>query len=255
VASNRIFSDAELRLLKQTNPEVGSVCPTCRDKEFYLWLGERHECACSQQKRLHTLYSHAGIGLTYQRLTWDDLEIPDEQLEPVQDYIKNADAYIARGIGLFLSGPMGCGKTLIANMVLKGLIVDGYDCYATTFSETVESFTATWGDNEEKKRFAQRFMRSKVLLLDDLGKEFRSRNNLSATTFDMILRKRVFEARPTILTTNLSPIEVRSGYGAAVLSLLVEQSIEVPLTGGDYRAKAHERVITEVRAGEVRPIV
>jgi DNA replication protein DnaC len=202
----------------------------------------------------YTHYAHAGIGLTYQRMTWDDVKVPEVQLAPIRDYLANIDAYVARGVGLFLSGPVGSGKTLIGNLVLKELVKRGYDCYGTTFAATVEAFTSTWGDAEEKRHFANRFMRSKVLCLDDLGKEFRSANGLSKTTFDYILRTRVQEARPTILTTNLNAMEVRTGYGASVLSLLVEQSIEVPLTGEDYRPIAHNRTISEVKAGEMRPI-
>lgn len=54
-------------------------------------------------------------------------------------------------------------------------------------------------------------------------------NGLGPTTFDYILRTRVCEGRPTILTTNMTAADVKTGYGAAVLPLLVEKSIEVHL--------------------------
>jgi DNA replication protein DnaC len=254
VTLNGYLSDVDYDLLKVAHPELFGHCVTCQGTGNYTWKGTTHDCDCKQQTHLGTRYAHAGIGLTYMRLGWDDLEVPENQLAPVRDYVENVESYLARGMGLFLSGSVGSGKTLIANLVLKDLVRRGYDCYFTTFAGAVEHFTSTWGDNDEKKRFANRFMRSRVLCLDDLGKEFRSQNGLSPTTFDHILRTRVFEGRPTILTTNLTAAEVKTGYGASVLSLLVEKSIEVPLSGADFRIKAHSRSIAEIKANEMRPI-
>lgn len=227
---------------------------TCRGEGAYIWDGSTCKCDCGQQLSLQTRYSRAGIGLLYQRMDWADVKVAPTLLEPVHEYLANIDAYVARGVGLFISGSVGSGKTLIGNLVLKELVNRSYDCYGTTFAATVESFTATWGDAAEKRHFANRFMRSKVLYLDDLGKEFRNSSGLSKTTFDYILRTRVQEARPMILTSNLNAMEVKTGYGASVLSMLVEQSIEVPLSGDDYRPEAHNRTISEVKAGETRPI-
>ena len=251
---NGYLSDADYDRLEKAYPELFGPCVTCQGTGNYIWKGATHDCDCKQQRHLGTRYAHAGIGLTYQRLTWDDLEVPDNQLAPVRNYVENVESYVACGMGLFLSGSVGSGKTLIANLVLKDLVRRGYDCYFTTFAGAVEHFTSGWGDNDEKKRFANRFMRSRVLCLDDLGKEFRASNGLSPTTFDYILRTRVFEGRPTILTTNLTAAEVKTGYGASVLSLLVEKSIEVPLPGADFRVKAHSRSIAEIKANKMRPI-
>lgn len=254
MVSTRLISDAEFNRLKVTHPETQGACVTCRDDGGFIQGGTTRKCDCGAQRSLQTRYSHAGIGLLYQRMTWDDVKVPEAQLAPIREYLANIDEYVSRGIGLFISGTVGSGKTLILNLLLKELVQRAYDCYGTTFAGTVEAFTSTWGSPEEKVHFANRFMRSKVLGLDDLGKEFRSSNGLSKTTFDYILRTRVQEARPTILTSNLNALEVKTGYGASVLSLLVEQSIEVPLTGDDYRPHAHNRTITEVKSRETRPI-
>ena len=249
------LSDEELARLKYEHPALASgVCPTCkgRDDCHYTWEGQRHRCDCQIQKRMYTRYLNAGIGLTYQRLSWGNFSYP---IPPqIIDYLDHAEANVDRGMGLFLTGPMGVGKTMLAMLVLKDLVKQGYNCYATTFANTVEAFTSTWGDNEEKKRFADRFMYSDVLLLDDLGQEQRTASRLPQTTFDRILRTRIQDSRPTILTTNLKPLEVKEGYGAPVLSLLTEQSIEIQCSGGDFRPQAHDRVNREIRAGEVPPI-
>jgi DNA replication protein DnaC len=256
VSGSGYISDADLKRLNDAYPERG-LCPTCRDTGFYTWKDEKHTCNCMEQKRLNTQYSHAGIGKLYQRLGWDDLKDPSTPTEglarqTVEDYVAKLDEYVDSGMGLYLWGDMGTGKTLIATLVLKELIKKGYDCYSITFEKTIEQFTKTWGDNEEKELFSKRFIRSRALLLDDLGKEYR--NKLSPTTFDNLLRSRVQEERPTLVTTNMKPSEVQSVYGVGALSMLVEQSIEVPLTGADFRPYARTRKQDEIYAGQKRPI-
>ena len=52
----------------------------------------------------------------------------------------------------------------------------------------------------------------------------------------------------------MTPDELGSGYGSSVLSLVVEQSIAVNLTGGNHRGLANQRVLDEIAQGEIRPI-
>lgn len=249
----RSLSDEELASIEASHPEMRSgVCPTCRDATTFTWQGQTRACACREQKRLYTLYARAGIGLKYMRMTWADVTVPTDQLRPVMDYLDKVDAYVNAGMGLFLSGSVGSGKTTVLNLILKDLVRRDYDCYSTTFVGAIDEFAATWRDDADKQRFAARFEYSKVLGLDDVGKEFS--NRLSGHTLDRILRSRDQEDRPTIVTTNLTGSQVYSGYGGPVLSLLVGQSIEVPLSGEDFRVQSRKRRVVEIEQGETRPI-
>jgi DNA replication protein DnaC len=249
--------DADRLYKKRPELKAGpdDYCPTCNKTGKFRWRGEDHDCDCRMQLSLAKHYSAAGIGVTYQRLDWSDFEGHEELCHQVLKYLEDHQSYISRGVGLLFHGPIGSGKTLVANLMLKELIKRGYTGFATTFSNTIEAFTSTWGNKDNKEWFAQKFMYSKMLLLDDLGRELRTGVNLAQSTFDMILRTRVSEGRPTILTTNSTPGELGSGYGAQVLSLIVEQSIAHEFTGIDWRSKANERTRAEIKAGEVRPLV
>lgn len=256
MTSPGFLTDAELKRLRDTYPELlAGQCPTCAGAKTYRYQGQDHDCDCQQQRFLQTRYLHAGIGIAYQRLGWEDLKIPDDQRGAVLDYRDNAYEYVRRGVGLILHGSVGTGKTMVANLTAKDLVKDKYDCYVTTFASAVENFTATWGDRDEKRVFAQRFMHSHVLVLDDLGREMRSSNRLPQSTFEHILRTRVQGGRPTILTTNMTAQELQGGYGANVLSMLIGQSIEIELTGKDFRPQSNVRTREEMKAGEMRPII
>lgn len=260
-----LLSDDEAERLYVRRPELRAgpheFCPTCRKEGTYFWRGVEHPCDCLRQLQLCKHYSAAGIGDTYQRLDWADLNLPEEDeaalLPKVLKYLEHHDRYIHRGVGLLLYGTIGSGKTLVTNLVLKELVKLGYACFATTFADTIEAFTSTWGSaaKDNKAWFAAKFKHSQVLLLDDLGRELMTRTNLAQSTFDMILRARVQDGRPTLITTNCQPGELKTGYGAQVLSLITEQSMSYGFTGTDFRPHAQRRNQEEIEAGEMRPIV
>lgn len=250
-----ILSEEEANRLYSRFPELrNGPCPTCRDTGTYCWGGVDQICNCRLQRQLAKHYSMSGIGVKYQRLDWSDFAGDESALDQISDYILKHDQMLRRGMGLLLSGPLGTGKTFLATMVLKELIKRGYNCWATTFANTIEAFTATWGNQEEKQWFAKRFMYSQVLLLDDLGRDLRTGNNLPQSTFDSILRTRVQEGRTTLITTNMSMRELETGYGSAVLSLLKEVSLRIEFGGTDFRPRANARTMNELDDNETRPI-
>lgn len=256
-----LISETDADRLYRDRPELcagpDDYCPTCRKTGTYRWGGVDHICNCTRQLQLAKHYSAAGIGREYQSLDWTDFEADNTELrDALFKYIEHHERYISRGIGLLFYGPIGTGKTLLATLMLKELIKLGYSGFSTTFAETVDSFTSTWGANNQANRdwFADKFVRSQVLLLDDLGRELRTTNNLPQSTFDRILRRRVSECRPVILTTNSTLTELGKGYGAQVLSLLMEQSIAYEFVGNDFRPKANARKRAEAEHDQVRPI-
>lgn len=240
----------------EMRPDPREYCPTCRTTGRYRWRGQTHECDCEIQLQLQKHYYNSGIGFDYQILDWDDFIVTTpakaKALQDVRLYLEN-DEVRRRGLGIIFTGTGGTGKTMLANLILKDLVKAGHRCYATTFSEMVDAFTAGWTDDAEKKWFARKFKQSEVLLLDDLGKEFKTKTALSQTTFDNLLRTRVQGARPTIITTNLTQDELAAGYGGSVMSLIRRKSLVIEMNGDDYAGRAAEMILAE--AEEVRPIV
>jgi DNA replication protein DnaC len=256
------LDEDDARRIYATHPEMRAdpleYCPTCQTTGTYRWRGEDRECDCSLQLQLQKHYYNSGVDLGYQVLDWSDfaLDTPSKHaaLGDVRVWLDN-EQLMRRGMGIIFTGESGTGKTLLANLVIKDLIKRGIRCYATTFTEMVDAFTAGWNDDDEKKWFARKFKYSQVLLLDDLGKEYRSRNALPQTTFDNLLRTRVQGGRPTIITTNMTLEELGAGYGSSTLSLLRRQSLIVPMSGTDYSVRAASRILDEALAHETRPIV
>ena len=255
----RVLSDDDYQRLVRRDPGLAKGyegwCPTCDKKGIFVWKGKEVTCDCETQVALFKWYSSSGIGANYQRLGWADYEGSQSIINGIERYTDNIVEFARQGVGLYLPGDIGTGKTMIANLTLKWLVRQGYTCFATTFSQMIEMYTAGWSDKDEKHWFQRKFLQSKFLLLDDVGKERDTKIALNETTFDAVLRQRVSDGRPTIITTNLSGEELQDGYGSAILSLIKEQSLEEMITGDDFRPRANKRRVQEVLDGWTRPIL
>lgn len=230
-------------------------CPTCYGEREYTMDGETHQCACQQQLQLHKHYLNANIGDLYQRLDWEDYSSDPKPVRVAHKYLGTHKNMVRSGIGLFMFGDYGTGKTMVSSLIAKELVKLGYRTFFVTFTEMIDMFTKGWGDTTERAKFERRVVNSRVLVLDDIGKEFRAKNNLAESTFDHVLRQRAIQSRPTFITTNMSSKEVERGYGSAILSLLLERSIRVTFEGVDWRENANQRSLEEISKGWRRPII
>ena len=188
------------------------------------------------------------------RLSWDDFKGESTLTEAGRLWIENREGYLREGIGMTFSGPYGTGKTMVAALVAKDLVKLGVPTHLTTYAAMVEMFAAGWRSREDQAWFERKVVDTKVLVLDDIGKEMKTA--LSETTFDHVMRARASNLRPTILTTNLTEKEINGRYGGGALSLLFERSVLVAVSADaeDYRTKARGLATHRALRGERTPI-
>ena len=171
------------------------------------------------------------------------------------------------GVGLVFDGGPGIGKTTHAVVAAMefirrlpeedaeaahalGMNVTDYGLqsrpvYYMTYPEFLSNKKSTFDMEGEDKRNALLHLdglhgRSKfdwlnvrVLVIDDLGKEYGSKYDDSS--FDEILRLRYDKGLPTIVTTNVRLEDWEAKYGEAMGSFAHEAFIRVPIIGSDLR--------------------
>lgn len=257
-------------------------CITCHGAKTFRWLSDQgivvaghrvldYDCRCVDQYVLLRYLLHCGIPLGYQRLGWSDLTyLSDDASSAAMDYIDHQQAYVSAGFGLVIWGDRGNGKSLLAYLLLKRLIADGVNVYATTFADMVSNFRGTWRDKEQEAWFSSTVRNAGVLFIDDLGREYtpgqagqvqqpqREDNRPGAVAESMleaVIRGRVSNAQPTIITTNFTPEQIQHGYGGHVTSLLGEKAIYVEVTGTDRRQEMNRRELEYAKQGLTRPLV
>lgn len=240
-------------------PHSVERCITCRGRKQFRWWYENdvvdYECPCLDQFQLNRWLHNAGVGLGQQRQAWRDVNgITDKVLHDLSEYIENAESYAAVGLGLMMYGRNGTGKTLMSNLLLKQLLERGYDGFFTTFGDLLDYFTAGWRNEDDKSWFERRIRHAGILVIDDVGKEHAGRQPVAESTLDLVLRARVSAQRPTLVTTNYTPDELRQNYQNGALSLLRECSQFVEFSGEDYRGNHRQTLIAEAKQGLTRPI-
>lgn len=196
----------------------------------------------------------------------DDLDkYPGDIAEWIDDVIagkviKNPGGLGETGVGLLLYGPPGLGKTTLACVVLQDLIwkinpENGPDVlklkggslpvamtpvYYTTYPEMVAFVKKGFedpsiGDKIEGLygRATDDLLNVRVLVLDDLGKEYQT--DFTDATIDEVVRSRYDRGLPTIITTNVPLRKWGTQYGSAMGSFANEAFWEIPMTGRDRR--------------------
>jgi DNA replication protein DnaC len=172
------------------------------------------------------------------------------------------------GVGLLFDGGPGIGKTthaVVAAMEfvrrlpdndaeaakILGLTISDYGLrtrpiYYMTYPEFLSRKKSTFDADHDDKRnmiyeldgFHGRskldFLNVRILVIDDLGKEYGSKYDDSS--FDEILRLRYDKSLPTIVTTNVRLEDWEEEYKEAMASFAHEAFIRVPIIGSDLRA-------------------
>ena len=216
-----------------------------------------YDCSCIQQWRLNRWLLNSGVDKRYQRFSWDDATHVNPSAQgAVLGYAAESAAMINHGEGMTLWGKgKGTGKTLLGSLLLKDLMSRGRDGHFTQFNEMLDSFTAGWRSEKERAWFIRRVRNVEVLVIDDMGRESKGRENITEAMFDSVIRARVASCKPTIITTNYSPEQMHQGYGGNVLSLLTEVNENIEVPGADYRPIIKVQRAQDRRDGIVHPIV
>lgn len=260
----RVLTDPEgqrLKTLHEGLPKSLAHCITCGGATTFMWRDQHgrpaeYDCDCRDQWIMHRYFLHSGLDVLYQRYSWADTTGVDPAvMDKALAYCDHIDAYMRTGRGLVLRGAMtGTGKTLIAALLFKKILAMGHDGYFTQFNDLLDANAAGWRNEEERRWFVRRVRNAGILVIDDVGREYRNAE-LVESTFDQVIRARHDGCRPTIITTNKDEGWWSTRYQGNVMSLLSGTCQVIDVTGQDYRTKQAAAADEEAIAGLIRPVV
>jgi hypothetical protein len=251
-------------------PPTYKECITCGGTKEFKWFDFEnmkndfvpiadYECDCIGQWVLHRYFLYNGIGTELQRLGWPACIVVGEPRRIVQQYVQedNIGWNMDQGIGLYLYGPNGTGKSLMASILLRRTLASGYSGHWTSFHEMRSAKTNTWKDEGRSEWFNRKILATSVLVIDDPGQEGKTEKSLeySRTILDEVIRHRMQASLVTIITSNQTPENFRLLYGGAVDSLIQERMIPVSVPGEDYRPNMRPDKERDRKLGLTRPIV
>lgn len=151
-----------------------------------------------------------------------------------QDY---AHEFSPRSGNLLLSGDTGLGKTFLSASIARVVSENGHSVVYDTASHIFSRFEAQKFRRESGEEDAdgdvERYLKCDLLIIDDLGTEMTT--SFVQSAFYQIVNTRLMTGKKTVISTNLSPDEIGSRYGAAVRSRIEGEYRILPFYGEDIR--------------------
>lgn len=146
------------------------------------------------------------------------------------------------GRGLMLWGKNGTRKTTLAAAIATEVqwLSLNYQVFMIRFADYKNALTATYGDKDSEeykdaKRVLARAEKATLLVLDDIGQEHRTSSGFTESVLHELIRRRVEDSRPTIVTTNVDPDDMYSVYGPSFDSFRKEAFETIQMAGSDSR--------------------
>lgn len=164
----------------------------------------------------------------------------------VEKYLGSILEMLDQGIGLYLwSTENGSGKTSIAALIAKEALRYGRTVFFEE-SSRLKGMLINKEQFEEGTSIEERMMMVDVLILDDVGKEYRTSSGYAENVIETLVRARVQKVKTTIMTGNVHPKDMKKIYSEDFSALLKESVVPVNVTGHDFRearAKALSKLL------------
>ena len=174
--------------------------------------------------------------------------IPDhlDYKHKIEKYLDNLVGMMEQGIGLYLwSAEQGTGKTSVSALIAKEALRYGKTVFFEE-SSRLKGMLINKEQFEEGTSIEARIEMVDLLVLDDIGKEYRTSSGYAENVIETLVRARVQKVKTTIMTGNVHPKDMKNIYSEYFSALLKESVVPVNVTGHDFRearAKALSKLL------------
>lgn len=220
----------------------------CQCQEAAMKQAEEDERKKDRLKRVERLKKASLLGERYKHTSFEQTDVQNAKFKAIYErckkYTEVADQVLDRGIGIYLFGPSGVGKSHLTACMANKLMESYYTVLYTNFSEISKQIRRTFsrrGENDTEQAFIERLASIDFLFIDDFGTERLQKDEedlwLQEKVFDVI-NKRYNNNKPTIFTSNYSPADMikQRGLAPKTMDRIAEACETMELDGKSYRA-------------------
>lgn len=228
--------------------EMQYTCKLCKDTGFI----QGAKCKCFKMKAIELLYEQSGIrellkqdnfsNLSYDYYSGEDLERFKNAVETCRGFVRNFNSDYHN---LFFYGTVGTGKSFLSGCVARELIEKGnlviYFSSTKLFSE-LSAGTFDYKNRDELSSIRSDLYGCDLLIIDDLGTELT--NSFVSSELFSILNERHLRKKATIISTNLSLMNLQDRYSDRIFSRITSNYEVCKLTGQDIRLLNKKRLLS-----------
>jgi DNA replication protein DnaC len=184
---------------------------------------------------------------TLAELDWNVLHL-EKVRDKLQEYAEQVAEWLNNNLGLFLIGPVGCGKTHLVVGAARLACAHGYAPQFVSVPKWFQALRESYANSHPNREhdLLKLMHEADLLILDDLGAERPS--DWARERLYLIINERTVQMRPTWVTTNLTVNELSELIGERSVSRLTGDALVFTLAGSDYRQIEKQSRAQNVRA-------
>ena len=221
--------------------DIRYSCDKCNDTG-YVGI---NMCSCMKKALVKEAYNHSGLGKVLNSQTFKNFDLSyyaeGEDREQMASILEKAKRYVSdfgkpdKDSNLLFIGTTGLGKTHITTAIAKGVIDKAFDVVYDSAQNIVRAFESEHFDKDENALAeTKRYFECDLLIVDDLGTEFR--NSFTQTCIYNLLNTRINAGKCMIISTNIdSTSKLIEMYDDRVASRLIGNFRPFKFVGKDIR--------------------
>lgn len=192
-------------------------------------------------------YLYCGIKVGWHNKSLSDFDNDDEALECIKKYLRKPNSMIEDGVGIYLWGSNGTGKSHLMNCAFKTLIQRNFKVRIYSMDEIVDKFTSSWYSDDEKRDLDNVLRNIDFLGIDEFGKNVDKDGkpvylpDLVKRVMESVIRFRVQMHKPIWFASNTDPKFVKDVFSEDTASLLNEAVVPICVRGKDFRKEIQRR--------------
>lgn len=228
--------------------ELHYSCHKCNDTGY---IGTTH-CTCFKQSLINVAYEQSNLKhvLEYENFDTFDFDYyskevhekfgrsPHENMQNLYRFsVHFVDKFKSSFQNILFHGNTGLGKTFLCNCIAKDLLDQGRTVLYLPAVQLFQLFEAARFHREDmedhSKEMLSTLLSVELLIIDDLGTEFIT--SFTGPELFNTLNTRILNQKPTIISTNLSPTELKNFYSDRIISRVFGSYEVFPVFGDDIR--------------------
>lgn len=202
------------------------------------WLSETMMCQCLRKIMVEYRMLEANVPRNLSNKELKDYHAQKSvPFRRFKEFLEKIQTAREKGIGLYIYGPSGSGKSFLGVLALKHAIeqhlMTGFYIKTSHWIKALQDFEK---NPHGEKVVEWGVMETDVLVLDDVGKYYKTSSGYTEAQVDRCIQKRVDDNKITIYTSEESMEDMGKRFGNHILSRLYEKMIEIMLPAtGDFR--------------------
>ena len=214
------------------------TCVKCSDSGYI----DGRMCSCMKQELRAEAYRELNASSPLALCSFEQFsteyypEAYREKMERVfHNCIEYAELFSPRSPNLIFMGGTGLGKTHLSLAIAGGVIKKGYGVVYGSVNNIINRLEQEHFGRSDDADTRQSLIECDLLILDDLGTEFRT--SFSIAEIYNIVNTRQMTSRPTIISTNLTMEQLGAAYTDRFASRIMADYKRVLFQGEDIRQK------------------